>query len=120
MKHPPKELHRQSPTYQAIYSVVRQIPRGRIATYGQVAGLAGLPGHARLVGYALHNLPGDTRIPWHRVINAQGKISLTEMDGMRDMQLRLLRREGVTFFKERTDFGRFGWLNNLQKKGIQR
>ena len=62
--------------YDRIYEVVCRIPRGRVAAYGQVAAEAGLPGHARLVGYALHNLPDDTDVPWHRVVNARGGISL--------------------------------------------
>ena len=60
---------------ERIYAIVRRIPRGRIASYGQVARLAGLPGHARQVGYALHALPEDSGIPWHRVINARGRTS---------------------------------------------
>ena len=60
---------------QRIYAVVRRIPRGRVATYGQVAFLAGLPGHARQVGYALAALPEGSRMPWHRVLNAQGSAS---------------------------------------------
>ncbi len=62
-------------TYQLIYATVRQIPRGHVATYGQIAELAGLPRQARQVGYALHALPEKTTVPWHRVVNPQGKIS---------------------------------------------
>ena len=61
--------------YERVYAVVRRIPRGRVATYGQVAALAGRPGQARFVGYALHALPDGTAVPWHRVINAQGRLS---------------------------------------------
>src|SRR6185436_18609812 len=60
--------------YQRIYRIVRRIPRGRVATYGQVALLAGLKGHARQVGYALHALPDAETVPWQRVINARGEI----------------------------------------------
>ena len=70
------------PTYSRIYAVVRRIPRGRVATYGQVAELAGLPGHARQVGYALHALPRGTTVPWHRVLNARGALSLIHDDGV--------------------------------------
>jgi methylated-DNA-protein-cysteine methyltransferase related protein len=62
-------------SYARIYSVVSRIPRGRVATYGQVARLAGLPGQARLAGYALSALADGSRIPWHRVVNAAGQIS---------------------------------------------
>ncbi len=72
---------------------MRRIPCGRVATYGQVAHLAGLGNHARLVGYALHALPAGSRVPWHRVLNARGRISLAGAAALE--QLRLLRREGV-------------------------
>lgn len=86
-----------SRTYTRIYSVVRRIPRGRVATYGQVAELAGLPGHARQVGYALHALPEGTTVPWHRVVNASGGISLRSTGGHElDQRLRL-DGEGVGF-----------------------
>jgi methylated-DNA-protein-cysteine methyltransferase related protein len=82
-------------TYQRIYAVVRRIPAGRVATYGQVATLAGLSGHARQVGYALHALPERSTIPWHRVVNAQGGISPRSVPGAELVQRQLLAREGV-------------------------
>ena len=82
-------------SHRRIHDVVSRIPRGRVATYGQVALLAGLPRQARLVGYALHALPADTRIPWHRVVNAQGAISTRA--GHASIQRRLLEREGIAF-----------------------
>jgi methylated-DNA-protein-cysteine methyltransferase-like protein len=82
-------------TYQKIYSVVRRIPKGRVATYGQIASLAGLAGHARQVGYALHALPSGTHVPWHRVVNAAGKISTRATPGGELVQRILLEREGV-------------------------
>lgn len=81
--------------HQRIHAVVSRIPRGRVATYGQVARIAGLPGQARLVGYALHALPADTSIPWQRVVNAQGALSTPP--GHDEVQRRLLEREGVRF-----------------------
>src|SRR5438876_3739234 len=83
-------------TYQRIYAVVRRIPRGRVATYGQIAKLAGLPGAARQVGYALHALRPGSRVPWQRVVNARGSISLAPMRGGVDQRI-LLEREGVHF-----------------------
>ncbi len=84
--------------HQRIYSVVRRIPRGRVATYGQVAHLANLPGHARLVGYALSALDDGSRIPWHRVINASGRISPRRDEGPEAILQRLrLERERVVF-----------------------
>jgi methylated-DNA-protein-cysteine methyltransferase-like protein len=81
--------------YARIYTVVRRIPRGRVATYGQVAELAGLPGHARQVGYALHALPVGTLVPWHRVLNARGALSLRRDSGGEISQRLLLEREGI-------------------------
>ena len=85
-----------SPTYARIYEVVRRIPRGRVATYGQVAELAGLAGHARQVGYALHALPDGTTVPWHRVLNARGTLCLRRSAGQITQRIRL-EREGVRF-----------------------
>lgn len=86
-----------SPSYRRIYAVVRRIPRGRVATYGQVASLAGLAGHARQVGYALHALAKGTALPWHRVINAKGEVSRRRRPGEELSQRMLLEREGVRF-----------------------
>ena len=84
--------------YQAIYSVVRRIPAGRVATYGQVARLAGLPGQARMVGYALSALRDGKPVPWHRVVNAQGRISCRSGCLSADTEQRLrLESEGVRF-----------------------
>src|SRR5207244_5472481 len=80
-----------------ILAVVRRIPRGRVVTYGQVAALAGLPGHARLVGYALHALPEGSRVPWQRVINAKGEVSARAVPGYEGYQRAVLKREGVRF-----------------------
>ena len=82
-------------SYELIYSVVRRIPRGRVATYGQVASLAGLAGHARQVGYALNALPDATAVPWHRVVNAAGRISVRAAPGGELVQQLLLEKEGV-------------------------
>src|SRR4051812_45031850 len=76
-----------------ILEIVSKIPRGRVATYGQVARLAGLSRQARLVGYALHALPRNTRVPWHRVVNSQGTISVRRGSEIRQRQL--LEDEGI-------------------------
>jgi methylated-DNA-protein-cysteine methyltransferase related protein len=83
--------------HKAVYSMVSRIPEGRIATYGQVAALIGFPKHARQVGYALAALENNSRVPWHRVINAKGKISPRGLDGCDDYQRLLLEEEGVIF-----------------------
>ena len=100
-----------SDAYERIYAVVRRIPKGRVATYGQVAELAGLPGHARQVGYALHALRNDDRaLPWQRVVNAQGRTSVRSEPGGEHMQRQMLEREGVAFdASERIDLERHRW-----------
>jgi methylated-DNA-protein-cysteine methyltransferase-like protein len=99
-----------SPTYARIYTVVRRIPRGKVASYGEVARRAGLAGHARQVGYAMHALPAGTSVPWYRVVNAQGEISRRKGGGGELEQRILLEREGVEFNrKNRIDLRRFGW-----------
>lgn len=85
--------------HDEIYAVVMAIPAGRVATYGQVAELAGLARHARQVGYALRRLPADSAIPWHRVVNARGEISRRAATvGESEYEQRfLLEDEGVRF-----------------------
>lgn len=84
--------------YDAIYRIVRRIPAGKVATYGQIAALAGLATGARLVGYALHALPGGSSVPWHRVVNAHGALSLIRSSPAAGVEQRIrLTREGVTF-----------------------
>jgi len=99
-----------SDTYRRIYAVVARIPRGRVATYGQVAALAGLPRQPRLVGYALNVLPAGTPLPWHRVVNAKGQVSLRS-DGLGhdQIQAQLLTRERVRFTNGTIDLARFRW-----------
>ena len=97
-------------TYARIYEVIRRIPRGRVATYGQIAVLAGLAGHARQVGYALAALPDTTALPWHRVINARGEVSRRRKPGAELSQRMLLEREGVLFdARGRVKLDRVGW-----------
>ena len=92
-----------------IYEVVSRIPKGKVATYGQVATLAGMRGHARQVGYALHDLREGSNVPWHRVINARGEISPRGVPGSDDSQRRRLEAEGVVFDSARIDLSRFRW-----------
>ncbi len=103
---------RISPSYKKIYDVVAKIPPGKVATYGQVAELAGMKGHARFVGYALHSLPQNSILPWHRVINRLGKISYAISRNTYDnLQKRLLESEGVRFDPEgKIDLNRFRWI----------
>ena len=96
--------------YNEIYEVVARIPRRRVATYGQIAALAGIPGQPRRIGYALSALSGDTGIPWHRVINAKGMISSRTRSGPDKVQRSLLKQEGIIFDPSgRIDLARFQW-----------
>jgi methylated-DNA-protein-cysteine methyltransferase-like protein len=101
---------RASSSYDLIYAVVARIPRGRVATYGQVAELAGLGRQPRLVGYALRAMPEECTAPWQRVINARGEISPRAEPGWQDYQRRLLEEEGVEFDERgRVALERFRW-----------
>lgn len=95
---------------QRIWQVVALIPQGKVATYGDVARHAGLPGAARRVGAALRGLPADTRIPWHRVINAQGRISLPANSQSSYLQRERLEAEEVIFSSTaKVDLRRYRW-----------
>lgn len=106
--------------YQQIYSVVRQIPYGQVATYGQVAELAGLPRQARLVGYALFRATDpNLDVPWHRVINAKGEISMSPLrEGMDYIQRSLLESEGIEFDRNgKLSLTRHRWQPDLTQFG---
>ncbi|MBK7772415.1 MAG: MGMT family protein [bacterium] len=96
--------------YDAILAIVESIPAGRVATYGQIADLAGLPGRARLVGTTLRKLPDDSAVPWHRVVNAGGRIS-ARGDGMSETEQELLLAdEGVVIdVRGRIRLAAFQW-----------
>lgn len=84
--------------YEKFYTIVRQVPYGKVVTYGQVATLAGYPGYARQVGYALYNSRDEDALPWHRVINSKGEVSYSFIRmGGDDLQRQLLEKEGVKF-----------------------
>ena len=98
----------QDQTRERLFQVIYAIPKGRVATYGQIAELAGLPRAARLVGNTLKNLPKNSKLPWHRVINASGKISLP-MDGNGKLQKQRLEKEGVVFLKGKINLKHYLW-----------
>jgi len=98
-------------TYERFYAVVRQIPEGRVTTYGTVATVAGLPGRARQVGYSMAALSDEHDVPWHRVVNARGEVS-TRSGGstFETIQRTLLESEGITFnARGRIDLETYGW-----------
>ncbi|HEX4960770.1 MAG TPA: DNA alkylation repair protein [Thermoanaerobaculia bacterium] len=105
--------------HEKIYAVIRHIPLGKVATYGQVAALAGLPGRARLVGTALREAPEGLDVPWQRVINAGGRVSSRGGLGIEEgYQRHLLEEEGVVFDSHgRIDLERFGWDPEAAPRG---
>jgi methylated-DNA-protein-cysteine methyltransferase-like protein len=99
-------VNRQS-FFDQVYQLVRQIPPGKVTSYGAIARMLGDPRAARTVGWALHNLPEGHDVPWHRVINSQGRISLGYGG---DLQRAMLEAEGIEFNERgRVDWDRFGW-----------
>jgi methylated-DNA-protein-cysteine methyltransferase-like protein len=103
------------PFFERVYAAVRAIPRGRVATYGQVATLAGLAGRPRLAGYALHGSAPHHALPWHRVLGAGGRLSLARLDPAAAETQRLrLAGEGVRFTSRgRVDLSACQWRRGL-------
>lgn len=107
----------KNPMRRAIYEMVARIPYGRVATYGQIATLAGYPGRARQVGYALAGMPEELDLPWQRVINAQGKVSPRTSSRWHEFQYDLLEREGIVFEENRVDLARYRWRPEEETAG---
>ena len=102
-------LETQQQRKEAIYLALAQIPAGKVITYGNLAKLAGMPKGARLAGRLMCELPEGSQLPWHRVINAQGKLSLSpDSEGYR-MQLQRLQREGIEIINGKINLRRFGF-----------
>jgi methylated-DNA-protein-cysteine methyltransferase-like protein len=96
--------------YTRFYDVISKIPAGKVATYGQIANLAGYPRYARQVGYALNSIPDNVEVPWHRVINSKGMISIKKGGGYENVQRLLLEDEGVVFnSQDRVSLTKFQW-----------
>ena len=95
----------QQQAQDRVWQLVHQIPTGRVATYGQIAHMAGMPSHSRLVGRILSRLPQDTTLPWHRVINSQGRIT----NPNKALQAQRLQNEGVTLINGRVSLRHYGW-----------
>jgi methylated-DNA-protein-cysteine methyltransferase-like protein len=96
-----------------VWQVVRDIPRGHVLTYGEVARLAGMSRAARRVSQAMRRAPGNLRLPWHRVVNAQGRISFPADSGSYREQKQRLEREGVVFVNGKIDLDRHGYKGAL-------
>lgn len=96
-------------TFERIYDVVKQIPKGKVATYGQVAAIAGNKRWARVVGYALHANPDPAHIPCYRVVNREGAVSEAFAFGGGNRQAELLRSEGVEVIEKKVDLEKYRW-----------
>lgn len=102
---------------QKIWHTVALIPVGKVASYGQIARLCGLPGYARFVGTTLRKLPADTALPWHRVVNAQGRISFPPDSASYQRQQQRLQQEGVIFQQQKIDMRQFQWHGGSESAG---
>jgi methylated-DNA-protein-cysteine methyltransferase-like protein len=101
---------RRAGFFDSVYALVRRIPRGKVATYGQIARLLGAPRSARVVGWAMHGNPYGVRVPWQRVVQRGGSLSPTVCPSDPGRQRRLLEREGVAFrLDDRIDMERHQW-----------
>lgn len=98
---------------ERIWQVVNLIPKGKVANYGLIADLAGLPGRARFVSAAMRLAPASMQLPWHRVINAQGKISIPKSSPSYEIQCELLSMEGVYVKNGKVDLTIYGWEPDL-------
>lgn len=96
-------------TFSLIYDVVKRIPKGKVATYGMVATLAGNPRWSRVVGYALHVNPDPDNIPCYRVVNRYGEVSKAFAFGGENIQIELLKKDGVKFIDNKVDLSEFLW-----------
>ncbi len=101
--------------YQSVWKVVSEIPSGHVLTYGEVARLSGMPRAARRVSQALRRAPRGMELPWHRVINAQGKISFPEDSSGWMQQKDKLENEGVVFLNGKVDLERFGYRGAVDR-----
>ncbi|GIU16078.1 MULTISPECIES: MGMT family protein [unclassified Shewanella] len=107
------QMNSESSPMARIWHIVAMIPKGKVYSYGKVADLAGLPGRARLVSKALRAAPAEMDLPWHRVINSQGKISFAEHTQPFIEQMQILRTEGVTVNRGRIKLSDYEWQPDI-------
>lgn len=109
-----------SDTYRRIYDAIRRVPKGRVATYGQIAAIARASG-PRQVGYALHALPSGSRVPWYRIVNAAGRTSVRSTPGADSFQRALLEAEGIRFDeRDRISFEIYRWEPRARRRAKSR
>jgi methylated-DNA-protein-cysteine methyltransferase-like protein len=96
--------------FEQVYRLARQVPPGKVTSYGAIARMLGQPHAARTVGWALHSMPADSDVPWWRVVNSRGRISTSRLEHGAGLQRTLLEAEGVAFDEHGyIDLERFGW-----------
>ena len=100
---------------EKIWATIRDIPEGSVASYGQIAEVAGVPRGARQVGYALRQLPEGHTVPWHRVIRASGKIAFEKGSDAYNEQAKRLMMEDVAILEGRVDMQKYRWQPNLDE-----
>jgi len=105
----------EHPQYAKIWRTVQLIPLGKVASYGQIADLAGLPGRARLVGKSLGYVPKEWQVPWHRVLRSNGQIAFPAGSQQSQQQTGLLQQEDVAVFNNRVKLNRFQWQPDLEE-----
>lgn len=103
----------KNPKAERIWQTVLVIPKGKVAAYGQIADLAGLPGRARYVSKALTLAPAHLQVPWHRVLRSNGKIAFTTGSELARLQTQLLHEEGVTVLKNSVNLKEHAWQPDL-------
>jgi methylated-DNA-protein-cysteine methyltransferase-like protein len=115
-----RRTQRRGVLFARIYAVVRRVPRGRVASYGLVARVVGAGCGARTVGYALAATPEESNVPWQRIVNRAGRVSLPGLGG--EVQRALLEAEGIVFDAlHRIDMARFGWAGGAtSRRGVAR
>lgn len=101
--------------FKRVYRIVRNIPRGKVATYGQIARLAGSPHAARIVGWSMSSSSTQDRVPWHRVVGAGGHLIIAKSLEYQEIQRQLLQNEGVQFRGSRVAMREFQWSKGLDK-----
>lgn len=106
-------MEQKNSVFDKIYEIVKQIPFGQVATYGQIASLVGNKKYARVVGYALHQNPNPDEIPCFRVVNRFGQVSKAFAFGGENQQIGLLEQEGIQIVEGRVDLEMYGWKRDL-------
>lgn len=106
--------------FERVYKIVRTIPRGRVATYGQIARLAGKPHAARMVGWAMSSSSPKQPVPWHRVVGAGGRVVIAKAIQYSQIQKNLLQREGIKFRGECIIMSQFQWRRGLSPRELKR